>query len=159
MNKADIYDAALARWGYDGQVLTVAEECSELAASCTRFVNHKANGNSVAEEAADVEIMIEQLRHNGMGQMIDYQKNKKLVRLARRVGVDAHMDNVASASVLALIDDAGESLDMAEALYRDPRTNNRAAAGHARMAISLLMQAAQKMISEQQRKENKDKKP
>lgn len=155
MNKAEIYDGALALWGYDSQVLTVAEECNELAASCTRFVNHKANGNSVAEEAADVEIMIEQLRHNGMGPMIDSQKSKKLVRLARRVGVDAAPVDVTPASVLALLDDAGESMDMAEALYRDPRTNNRAAAGHARMAISLLMQAAQKMISEQQRKEQK----
>lgn len=55
-----LFSTALALWGYDRQVLATAEECNELAAVCTRFSNHKANGNRIAEEAADVEIMIEQ---------------------------------------------------------------------------------------------------
>ena len=87
MNKPLIYDNALAQWGYDRQVLATSEECSELAASCVRFVNHKANASRVAEEAADVEIMIEQFRLNGIGLMIDFHKQKKLERLAERLGV------------------------------------------------------------------------
>jgi NTP pyrophosphatase (non-canonical NTP hydrolase) len=153
MNKPLIYDAALARWGYDSQVLVVAEECNELAAACTRFVNHKANGMRVAEEAADVEIMIEQLRHNGMDSMIEEQKIRKLRRLARRVGEESEPGSPFAPSVCELLSDAGDSLNMTGALYRDTHVNKRQAAAHARMAIGLLMQAAQKMIGEQQRQE------
>ncbi|EAS2293541.1 hypothetical protein DIJ94_00620 [Salmonella enterica] len=155
MSKPLIYDAAIARWGYDAQVLTVAEECNELAAACTRFVNHKANGNSVAEEAADVEIMIEQLRHNGMDAMIEQHKTRKLNRLARRVGLDSEPASVFSPSVRELLSDAGDALNMAESLYIDINASNRHAAAQTRMAIGLLMQAAQKMISEQQWREQK----
>ena len=41
-------------------------------------------------------------------------------------------------------------MGLAETLYRDTKTSNRYAAARARMAVSLLMQAAQKMIREQQ---------
>ena len=41
----------------------------------------------LAGELADVEIMIEQFRLNGMGLMIDYHKQQKLERLAERLGV------------------------------------------------------------------------
>ena len=153
MNKSRIYDAALARWGFDAQVLTVAEECSELAAACTRFVNHKANGNSVAEEAADVEIMIEQLRHNGMNDMIEQQKARKLTRLAQRVGIESEPVSPFAPAVSELLADAREQLELAEALYCDPKTSKRLSAHRARMAIGLLMRAAQAMISEQQRAE------
>ena len=83
-----IFEAAFAKWGFDSQVLVLAEEASELSASCVRFINHKTGSDKVAEEAADVEIMIEQLRHNGMGPMIDHEKNRKMTRLAQIVGVD-----------------------------------------------------------------------
>ncbi|SQC19620.1 Uncharacterised protein [Klebsiella pneumoniae] len=72
-----IYDAALSKWGFESQVLVLSEEASELAASCSRFLNKKTDSTKVAEEAADVEIMIEQLRHNGMGPMIDHEKIAK----------------------------------------------------------------------------------
>jgi hypothetical protein len=41
-------------------------------------------------------------------------------------------------------------MGLAETLYRDTKTSNRYAAARARMAVSLLMQAAQKMMREQQ---------
>ena len=153
MNKPQIYDAALALWGYDAQVLKTAEECSELASCCARFINHRANGNAVAEEAADVEIMIEQLRHNGMNDMIEQQKARKLARLSRRVGIEAEIVAPFTPAVCELLADAREHLDMAEAMYLDNGTNSRHAAKQARLAIGLLMHAAQKMIAEQQRRE------
>ncbi|MBV4411340.1 hypothetical protein J0B02_00510 [Enterobacteriaceae bacterium YMB-R22] len=151
MNKSCIYDAALARWGYESQVLTVAQECNELAAACTRFINHKANGNSVAGEAADVEIMIEQLRHNGMDDVIEQQKARKLARLAQRVGIESEPVSPFIPTVSELLAGAREQLEMAEVLYRDPKTSKRLPAHRARLAIGLLMRAAQAMISEQQR--------
>lgn len=151
MNKGEIYDAAFARWGYDSQILVVAEECNELAASCTRFVNHKANGNKVAEEAADVEIMIEQLRHNGMNDMIEAQKTRKLGRLAARLGCDdAAHSPVFSPSVAGLLDEAREQFEMSQAFYLDTKTSNRLAAARARKVVTLLMHASQIMIREQQ---------
>lgn len=153
MNKSTIYDNALAQWGYDRQILATSEECSELAASCVRFVNHKANASKVAEEAADVEIMIEQLRHNGLNDMIEQCKARALSRLSQRVGVEAPPALSCTPYVSTLIKDGLEQLEMAEALYLDKDTNNRFAASGLRRCIGLLMHAAQLMIREQQQAE------
>ncbi|SAU82723.1 Uncharacterised protein [Klebsiella variicola] len=145
-----IFEAAFAKWGFDSQVLVLAEEASELSASCVRFINHKTGSDKVAEEAADVEIMIEQLRHNGMGPMIDHEKNRKMNRLAQIVGVESQPVSPFGQPVLGLLAEVWEQLELVEALYRDINTSNRQAAARTRMAISLLMQAAQKMMREQQ---------
>lgn len=145
-----IFEAAFAMWGFDSQVLVLAEKASELSASCVRFINNKTDCNKVAEEAADVEIMIEQFRHNGMGGMIDYVKNRKMARLAQTVGVDLQPVSPFGPSVLGLLEEASEQMGLAETLYRDTGTSNRYASHRARMAVSLLMQAAQKMMREQQ---------
>ena len=155
MNKPLVFDAALALWGYDCQVLATAEECNELAAVCTRFVNHKANGNRIAEEAADVEIMIEQLRHNGMNDMIDHHKTRKLVRLSQRVGVECPAVSPSSPSVSSLLEEALEQLELAQALYLDKMTSKRLAAARTRSCIAALMQAAQGMVREQQQAESR----
>lgn len=155
MNKPAIYDAAFAFWGYDRQVLATAEEGNELSAACIRFLNHKANGNKVAEEAADMEIMIEQLRHNGMNDMIEQHKAKKLTRLALRVGIDTRPLSPVGPSVSALLEEAIEQLEMASALYLDNQTSNRFAAARTRSCIGLLMHAAQIMIREQQQTERR----
>lgn len=156
MNKPHIFDAALAMWGYDRQVLATAEECNELAAACTRFVNHKANGNRIAEEAADVEIMIEQLRHNGMSDMIDQHKSRKMARLSQRVGAELP-DAVSPVfqSVSSLLEEAIEQLDLAQALYQDKQSSKRLAAARTRRCIAVLMHAAQSMIREQQQAEQR----
>lgn len=154
MNKPHVFDAALAMWGYDRQVLATAVECNELAAACTRFVTHKANGNRIAEEAADVEIMIEQLRHNGMSDMIDQHKTRKMARLSQRVGAEiSDAVSPASPSVSSLLEEAAEQLEMAQALYIDRQSSNRLAAARTRRCIAVLMHAAQSMIREQQQAE------
>ncbi|MCE9890719.1 hypothetical protein LZ634_18715 [Kluyvera intermedia] len=151
MNKPHVFDAALAMCGYDRQVLATAEECNELAAACTRFVTHKANGNRIAEEAADVEIMIDQLRHNGMNDMIDQHKTRKMDRLSQRVGAELpDLVSPNSPSVSSLLEDATEQLEMAQALYNDKQSSNRLAAARTRRCIAFLMQAAQNMMREQQ---------
>lgn len=81
-NKQQLFDRAFQQWGFDKQVLKLGEESAELAAASAQFLNHKTTGKHLAEEAADVEIMIEQLRHNGMSAPIDAEKQRKLARLA-----------------------------------------------------------------------------
>ncbi|EHK1092716.1 hypothetical protein JFA41_003875 [Salmonella enterica subsp. enterica serovar Poona] len=80
--KSVLYEHAFNKWGFDKQVLKLSEEAGELAVASAQFLNHKTNGKHLAEEAADVEIMIEQLRHNGMSAPIDAEKDRKLARLA-----------------------------------------------------------------------------
>lgn len=80
-NKA-LYEQAFQVWGFDKQVLKLAEEAGELSVASCQFLGYKINGKHLAEEAADVEIMIEQLRHNGMSSVIDVEKERKLARLA-----------------------------------------------------------------------------
>lgn len=149
-SKPTVYDAAFALWGYDRQVLKTAEECNELAANCTRFINHKANASRIAEGAADVEIMIEQLRHNGLNELIEQAKSRKLTRLAHRVGVCAAPVVAEIPFISSLLKDAQEQFEIAESLYLDRETNNRFAAAGLRRCIGLLMHAAQLMIREQQ---------
>ncbi len=153
MNKSALYDAALAKWGYDAQVLVLAEECSELSATACRFVTHKSNGAKLSEEAADVEIMIEQLRHNGLACHIDRAKERKLVRLAKRVAMpDDSLLIAEPASSLALLDEAIYHVGEAQSLRLNGECP-RKSARHARVAIGRLMYAAQLMIREAQQQE------
>ncbi|EKS4774227.1 hypothetical protein QB704_002743 [Salmonella enterica] len=80
MNKDSIYGAALARWGFDAQALVLAKECCSLSFEVDRMLLHRPH--NMAQECADVEIMIEQMRHSGMGVAIDREKERRLARLA-----------------------------------------------------------------------------
>ena len=84
-NRSTIYNLALKTFGPEAQALKLMEEAAELAAA--RNMNGLGNEVDLAGELADVEIMIEQFRLNGMGLMIDYHKQQKLERLAERLGV------------------------------------------------------------------------
>ncbi|ECC1559585.1 hypothetical protein FNI18_06115 [Salmonella enterica subsp. salamae] len=80
INKTELYNAALHRWGFDAQALVLAKECSSLSAEVSRVLLHKPN--NMPQECADVEIMIEQMRHSGMDVAIDREKERRLARLA-----------------------------------------------------------------------------
>lgn len=86
-NRSTVYTLALKTFGPDAQALKLMEEAAELAAAAARNMNGLGNEVDLAGELADVEIMIEQFRLNGMGKLIDAQKQKKLERLAERLGV------------------------------------------------------------------------
>ena len=99
-----LYRRALAKWGEGVQMLMVVEEMSELTKAILKTAR---NGNplqlivDLMEEAADVEIMLEQMRVifgdmaenlskrderlRGLG--VDHFKARKLDRLAERLGV------------------------------------------------------------------------
>ncbi|EBJ5931427.1 hypothetical protein ACFENY_002901 [Salmonella enterica] len=151
--KKVIYDAALAKWGFDAQVLVAAEECCELAAALNRFLNYRVSAGSVAAEAADVEIMLEQLRHNGLGDLIDQEKATRLARLARRVSVAeveiTPPDAPQIASRVACINDL---LWSGSAALGD---NWRGAATFFRDAAGQLMVLAQMCIRNAQRQEQR----
>ncbi|MBP2844436.1 hypothetical protein [Dickeya oryzae] len=87
-SRAELYRTALKKFGPDAQSLKLMEEAAELAAAAARNMNGIGNEVDLAEELADVEIMIEQFRLNGMDRMIELAKQVKLDRLARRLGVE-----------------------------------------------------------------------
>lgn len=86
-NRSTIYNLALKTFGAESQALKLMEEAAELAAAAARNMNGLGNEVDLAGELADVEIMIEQFRLNGLGKLIDYKKQEKLERLAARLGV------------------------------------------------------------------------
>lgn len=86
MTKNGLYRKALTIWGYDRQLCKLAEEASELAAESNRILNSQGFEDKLAGEIADIEIMIEQLRLNGLAHTIDFYKQQKLQQLAIKLG-------------------------------------------------------------------------
>lgn len=87
MHERDILQAAIARWGKDAQTKMVLEEMSELQKEICKMWRGKENTANIAEEVADVEIMLNQLKL-----MLDIEdtvrkyKSAKLIRLQERLG-------------------------------------------------------------------------
>lgn len=86
MKEAEIYMAALKQWGADAQTLMVFEEMSELQKELCKNARGKQNKEAIAEEIADVSIMLGQmiLLHN-CAREVEEQKAQKLKRLEARV--------------------------------------------------------------------------
>jgi hypothetical protein len=82
------YELALEKWGLESQLHQTQEECAELIASISHAIRGRQSFRAIAEEAADVEIMIEQLRAV-IGPDIDRWKRIKLDRLAAHLGLPA----------------------------------------------------------------------
>lgn len=97
MNNTEIYNRAMAKYGYDNQELMLAEECSELIQACLKRRRsetdiHICKGSSLSnllEELIDVEIMVEQIKLHyekaGMANMLSRIKDHKLTRLNNRL--------------------------------------------------------------------------
>ena len=87
MDEQKIYRAALAAWGADAQTLMVFEEMAELQKELCKAARGRDNREQIAEEIADVEIMLEQMKvlHDCAKAVAAYRKSK-LRRLAVRGG-------------------------------------------------------------------------
>lgn len=56
-----LYQAALARWGSDAQYDQAVEECAELITALKHFRRKRIDIDALADELADVTLMIGQL--------------------------------------------------------------------------------------------------
>jgi len=83
--KQKIYIDAKNQWGQHSQILAAIEELNEAAAALARFENNKCNLDSVHEELADAEIMLEQMKLYFDGAEIEAWKQRKLKRLKERL--------------------------------------------------------------------------
>lgn len=94
MNKKErieIYQKAINKWGGESQVEMLLEECIELALATRKHLrnNQRETFENLAEEIADVEIMIEQVKllfaSYDLEPKVESNKNQKLVRLEKRI--------------------------------------------------------------------------
>ena len=81
MNKK-LYEQAIQFWGKNFQIVVAVEECGELIHALTKYLRNGPIGRfDVAEEIADVEIMLEQLKVIFGERDVEYWKKEKLSRL------------------------------------------------------------------------------
>lgn len=84
--RAKVYADALTTFGTNCQMVVALEEMSELQKEiCKAFRGH-INLVNLAEEVADVAIMLEQLRQIfGIAEMVDEIMDRKVLRLRQRI--------------------------------------------------------------------------
>lgn len=84
--RCDTYAAAVEAYGKNSQLIMAMEEMAELTKELSKNIRGDKNASAIAEEIADVEIMLEQLKiifHNRAE--VDQQRSYKLGRLAGRL--------------------------------------------------------------------------
>lgn len=91
MSDREIYEKALATWGAEAQTMMVFEEMAELQKELCKHARGKQNTAAIAEEIADVQIMLEQMvvLHD-CAEMVERFKQDKVLRLAERIEENRH---------------------------------------------------------------------
>jgi len=86
MSKPDVLERAVDTFGTVSQMIVSIEEMSELQKELCKHLRGSDNKDAIAEEIADVEIMLDQLKliFNCRYQVIDW-RTKKLSRLEDRI--------------------------------------------------------------------------
>lgn len=81
-----IYRRAIEKYGEDAQLWMVIEEMSELAKEICKYQRGKRCPADIADEIADVEIMLEQATMIfGVGALVSRHMDEKIKRLKARV--------------------------------------------------------------------------
>ena len=84
--ESEILLAAVTTWGCDAQVKMLLEEMSELQKEICKAWRGKDNTAEIAEEVADVEIMLEQIKMIfGIDASVEVYRNAKIERLRQRL--------------------------------------------------------------------------
>lgn len=78
MNNNDVFRHALKTWGADAQTVMVFEEMPELQKELCKHARGEENVEQIAEEIADVQIMLEQMiiLHNCGDAVREYRRSK-----------------------------------------------------------------------------------
>ncbi|WP_207713253.1 hypothetical protein [Clostridium cochlearium] len=82
----EIYKKAITKYGLYAQIDMVFEEMSELQKELCKFKRGKSNISNIAEEIADVKIMLEQMALAfDIEDKVELQKDLKIKRLEERI--------------------------------------------------------------------------
>lgn len=89
-NKLAIEKEAVEKFGTDAQLWMVIEEMSELSKEVCKYIRGYENQEHIAEEIADVQIMLDQLQIvcGVDSEMVEAFTNSKLERLAKLIGME-----------------------------------------------------------------------
>lgn len=83
-----VYKEAICKYGKDAQIKMVFEEMAELSKEICKNFRGKQNKDLIAEEVADVRIMLDQLcLIFDIVDEADAEKEYKLARLAQRLHI------------------------------------------------------------------------
>lgn len=86
MINKELYDKALKTYGLEKQLIVAIEEMAELQKELTKILRGIGDIDHLAEEVADAEIMLEQIRYfYGLGLSVETVKELKLKRLEKRL--------------------------------------------------------------------------
>ena len=86
MHEMSVLQRAIAKWGEDAQMKMVLEEMSELQKEICKLWRGKDNRDAIAEEVADVVIMLDQLELMlDIQYQVEQYRQKKLRRLQKRL--------------------------------------------------------------------------
>lgn len=84
-----VYEHAIGTYGIKPQIQMVIEEMSELTKEICKYFRGKDNIQTIADEVADVTIMLEQLQLIlGINDDVSRHMDLKVVRLAERLGIE-----------------------------------------------------------------------
>lgn len=85
---SNVLNQAIRKWGPDMQQAIAIEEMSELTKELCKYKRGAQNFNQIAEEIADVEIMMEQLKIMfDCHWQVDVYRGEKIKRLAERINI------------------------------------------------------------------------
>ena len=85
MTREEILVGAVNAWGTRAQVAMAIEECAELTVALSHRLRGRCDDVKVAEEIADVRIMLDQLALIIGKQLVTEAEERKLARLEYRV--------------------------------------------------------------------------
>ena len=86
MHEMSLLQRAIAKWGEDAQMKMVLEEMSELQKEICKLWRGKDNRDAIAEEVADVVIMLDQLELMlDIQYQVEQYRQKKLRRLQKKM--------------------------------------------------------------------------
>ena len=81
MDKNQLYQKTIDKWGKEAQFDQMTEECAELIASLQHFRRGKIDRQAVIDEIADVTLMLGQLTWMFGPEQIEAAVQKKLKKL------------------------------------------------------------------------------
>jgi len=81
MNYSELYEATLRKWGEEAQFDQAVEECAELITALKHLRRGRADVTAVAEELADVYLMVGQLAYMLGEAHVSAAVERKLSRL------------------------------------------------------------------------------
>ncbi|MBQ9732648.1 MAG: hypothetical protein IJV74_00260 [Clostridia bacterium] len=86
--RAEVYRAAFDSYKSENQLIVAVEELSELQKELCKVLRGEGNSEALAEEMADVTIMLEQLRIIFKAEeVVDLHMDMKIRRTAEKLGV------------------------------------------------------------------------